>query len=196
MQLSDSERHKIKALLNESVQKSASVLSEMLANKIQLSIPHLYTFHLSPKVKILLQEEMKSGDLKAVVIKFHGEIEGKANFILTSASVENLVSYLTGANPDSKDYLEFLEGTLSEVGNIVLNSICGSVGNKIKAHINYTVPETLEGSFDDTLFYDFNDIRKVVLIGKTTFDISELSIEGMITIQFEEESLKKIIDAI
>jgi chemotaxis protein CheC len=89
-------------------------------------------------------------------------------------------------------------GTLSEVGNIVLNGVMGSIGNILKQHISYTIPTYIEDSIENLLTLDsnINPPPNTILLVRIRFMIQQLQIEGDIILLFEVGSFTALLAAI
>ncbi len=85
----------------------------------------------------------------SVSLAFSGPLHGRGSLELSSESARRLTSALTGACPDPLRQLdEEQEAVLTEIGNIVVNNIIGSIGNLIALDLAYSPPELTNATHD------------------------------------------------
>ncbi|MDD5435280.1 MAG: chemotaxis protein CheC [Nitrospira sp.] len=184
----------LKELINIGVGKAASVLSEMVRHHIRLQVPF---------IKILLPAELKSEmeelgryRVAAVRLGFKGPFSGSAALVFPPDSASKLVAVLTGEESGTHDLDSVRVGTLSEVGNIVINGVMGSISNVLKQSINYSLPNYLEDNIDNLLTLEKRDANATVLLARTRFTIEQLYVEGDIILIFEVGSFDSLLAAI
>jgi len=87
-------------------------------------------------------------------------------------------------------------GTLSEVGNIVLNSVMGGVSNSLKMDLTYSVPNYREDDFSALMQAHARSGATVILYIKARFSIKEFEIVGDIIIFLEVGSFDRLLEAV
>jgi chemotaxis protein CheC len=87
-------------------------------------------------------------------------------------------------------------GTLSEVGNIVINGVMGSIANVLKLQINYTLPTYTEDNIENLITPPSTAPDVTVVLAHTRFTIEHLQIEGDIILIFEVGSFSALMKAI
>ncbi len=184
----------LKELINIGVGRAAGVLSEMVHCHIRLQVPF---------IKILLPAELKNEmeelgkyRVAAVRLGFKGPFSGSAALVFPPDSASKLVAVLTGEESGSSDLDSVRVGTLSEVGNIVINGVMGSISNVLKQSINYSLPSYMEDSIDNLLMLDKPEPDVTVILARTRFTIEQLYIEGDIILIFEVGSFDSLLAAI
>ena len=183
---------KLRELMNMGVGRGANVLNTMLNSHITLQVPF---------VKLLAYDEfMKelgiigNARLASVSMLFRGAFSGNARLIFPSGSALKLVTACTGEAPDSEVDMDSIQaGTLSEIGNIVLNSVMGTISNLLKLSFDYSVPGYLEGGVDSLFNVAALDPASVILLARTRFLIEELNVEGDVVIFFELGSFNRFL---
>ncbi|MFC1975106.1 chemotaxis protein CheC [Chloroflexota bacterium] len=184
----------LKELINIGVGRAAGMLNDMLQSRVQLQVPYVKIF--SP---LTLQEEMGelgSEKLSTVRLSFKGPFSGIASLVFPPDSAGKLVDILTGEEPVTPDLDSIRIGTLTEVGNIILNGVMGSIGNVLEKHINYSVPTYMENNIESLLLTDGLDANTTILLAHTRFTIEQLQIEGDIILLFEVGSFDALLAAI
>jgi chemotaxis protein CheC len=98
----------------------------------------------SPKVKILPMKDIqnlpyfKSDKISALQIKFSGDLSGHSFLLMSEKESDSLYSFIFGKDSDSEIKRSDLIG---EMGNIILNSLIGTISNKFKIRISPKVPQ-------------------------------------------------------
>jgi chemotaxis protein CheC len=185
----------IKELINIGVGRAAGVLNEMTRFHVTLDVPFVKVFSISTLAKEI--EELGTRSLAAVRLCFRGPFSGSAVLVFPADSASNLVAVLTGEEPGTYDIDSVRAGTLTEVGNIVLNGVMGSLGNVLSQRIDYSLPSYIEDSFENLVSLDeFIASSQSVLLVRTRFTIQQLHIEGNIILFFELGSFDALLAAI
>lgn len=192
MHLTDDQIDALQELVNIGVGRAASVLNEMVETRIILQIPFIKV--LSPlNLKEELEGQFNDDYLSAVRLGFTGSFCGAAELVFPTDSASTLVAVLTGEEPGTPDLDALKIGTLSEVGNIVINGVMGSIGNVLKQHMDYQVPTYLEDTIENLLTSDSN---VAILLAQARFTIEQLQIIGDIILLFEVSSFDALLEAI
>jgi chemotaxis protein CheC len=195
VELTADEIDALKELINIGVGNAAGMLNEMLQFPIQLQIPDVEL--LSP---IELQSELKKRfgiDLLSVVqLGFNGSFSGSAQLLFPTESAVNLVSVLTGEDKASPDLDSLKISTLSEVGNMLINGVMGSIGNVLDQPLDYEVPYYSEEEIEELLSKEQSLEYGTVLLAPAHFSIEELQIHGDILLFFDAGSFKVLLEAI
>lgn len=184
-------------LMNIGVGRAAGMLNEMIDSPIELNVPVVKVL----KASELAGEIGQPADelLSFVRLVFQGAIRGTAALLFPTDSAANLVAALTG-DETSQDLDSVRAGTLSEVGNIVINGVMGSIGNVLAIPLTYELPTYVEA----TLAQLFRKTRKgaradpdpTVLVAHTRFTVQHLEIQGTILLIFEVLSFDALLAAI
>ncbi|MDX8396460.1 MAG: chemotaxis protein CheX [Mariprofundaceae bacterium] len=192
MILNDEQRDLITELVNVGVGRAASTLNSLIGHHIMLQVP---------QILVLNQQEMKQythdydDAIATVTMPFHGPFIGNAALIFPQQSASTLVAVLTDESPNSTELDAVRAGTLTEIGNILINAVIGSMGNMLDANIEYSLPDYMEGSMHDFLNLEANR-APAVLVAQTTFSINELEVKGDFMLFFDVASFDTFIEAI
>jgi len=181
----------LKELVGLGVGKGSEILSEMLESHIVLTVPSLIQTdldHLDTELNAFSSEEVSAVDLM-----FRGSLTGEAKLIFPSESAQILGNILVEAD-EEEDFDSTKAAALTEIGNIILNSVMGVVSNFFQFQFQYHVPvfhynffrggQRVEG--DGTL----------VLLANTNFQVETRNIEGEIALIFSLESLEVLVSLI
>ncbi len=184
----------LKELINIGVGRAASVLNTMLDSHIVLQVPFIKLLNPADFKKEI--EMLDKDQLAAVSLGFKGLFSGSAQLIFTTENASKLVTILAGEPDETEDMDSIRTGTLTEIGNIVLNGVMGSISNMLELHFNYSVPTYLEGTSEKLLNSNIADSDRTVLLARTRFLVEELDICGDIALFFEMSVFNKLLNAI
>ncbi|MCP4541247.1 MAG: chemotaxis protein CheC [Chloroflexi bacterium] len=184
----------LKKLVNIGVGKAAGVLNTMLQSHVRLQIPFLEilsSLELGKKVQNMGKEA-----LSVVKLAFQGSFAGTASLVFPTESAAKLVTVLTNDEMDSSDLDAIRIGTLTEVGNIVLNGVMGVVSNKPSRHIRFSVPAYVEDPIETLLSSSNPDLGEMAMWAQARFTIEQYQIDGDIILLFKVGSFDVLMDAI
>lgn len=184
----------LKELINIGVGRAASLLNEMVDSHIHLEIPFVKVLTAADAYKELATR-FHDDCLAAVRLGFTGSFYGTAGLIFPTESASTLVAVLTGEEPGSSDLDAVKIGTLSEIGNIVINGVMGSISNVLRQHMNYTIPVYLEDRIEN-LLASTNVSQSQILLAQARFKIEQLELIGDIILIFEVGTFDALIKVI
>ena len=194
MHLSPEQLDALQELLNIGVGRAAGSLNQMVEKPIRLHIPFIQLGtidELAPNV-----HQIQQSPLSSVQLPFQGTFSGSACLLFPTTSAAALVSALIGTeeDPDTMDSLQ--EATLTEIGNIVLNGVMGSLANILQNQITYSVPFYQETSLQTLLQPVPSDSSGLVLWAQTHFTIEEYAITGDIMLMLGITDMGLLINAL
>jgi len=193
MDLTQKQYDTLKEIINIGVGKSAATLNEMLQSHIDLSVPKIAVQSIDECTDLLLNtNSIDKSQLSAVKMNFHGSLNGCAELIFPQDSASHLVSSLIGEIPTNDEVVDLKAGTVSEVGNIILNGVMGSITNLINGHVEYTPLEYFEGDHKNILRIEITDKNIVIIFADTKFIVKDLNITGNIILMYSVDTFKKL----
>lgn len=183
----------LQEIINIGLGKAAAMLNKLLNNHIILEVPHVTIVPFSD-----IGNEfgmMHSTPISAVRLSFKGAVNGISSLVFPPDSASKLVDILMGEESFSDDLDAIKIGTLSEVGNIILNSVMASFANTLDTRLIYTIPAYVEGNISSVLQLDA-ERDALVLSAKTRFTVESQRIEGEVILLFEIGSFDVLSSAI
>ena len=193
MSVTAEELDALQELINIGVGRAASLLNEMVDSHIRLKIPVVRVLTANEAYQELTKR-FQDDTLAAVKLRFTGSFYGTASLIFPTDSASTLVAVLTGEEPGSADLDAVKIGTLSEIGNIVINGVMGSLSNVLKKHLNYTLPVYLEDTLENLLLSAYESDSKI-LLAQASFTIERFEIIGDIILIFLVGTFDALINA-
>jgi chemotaxis protein CheC len=185
----------IRELINIGVGHAAGMLNEMTGCTIQLHVPTIRVVTIDELSKA---EEIRAEDtLSTVALSFDGPLSGLSALAFPPESAAALVILLSGDQAETPELDALRIETLNEVGNIVINSVMGSIANILEQHLTYTLPRYQEIPIL-TLARSASPRypEECVILAETHFTLENREIEGRILLILEVGSLETLLDAI
>ncbi len=183
MKVNDKQIDLISELVNIGMGRSADILNQMLNSHITLGIPHF-------KVSTYEQIQNELGYFKdevfaSVSMSFKNDLNGNAKLVFPIPSASELVNIFVGKYTDETDLDALRIGALTEIGNIIINTIIGTISNYLEIDLAYSIPMYSEGNISDIL--DFKEIvdNNIVLFCHTDFNALNYNVSGNLILYFE-----------
>lgn len=168
--------------------RSSEILSEMLDTYIQLSIPSIKQIDMKD-----LNSELPyyfDREVSVIDLLFKGDVSGESKLIFPSESARLLGNILMDTKED-EDFESARIGVLTEVGNIVLNSIMGTISNYLKIRFDYQIP-VFQNKLTRESLETLKNSRDTILLADTRFIAEEHSIQGDIALIFSMQSMQDL----
>ena len=194
MELSFKQIKTIRALFNAGTNEAVSSLAEILRQPVELQIPQVKELFPDNITKSLPLRFFETQPI--VWLKFDGVFSGICALSMPRESLINLVKSLNDEHQDTEESDSLEELTMKEVGNIVVNSIMGTIGNHLKTKITYSVPcygiqsiSQLQNTLDE-------ENHSTILFSKTKFSAQTIKIKGHFILMISPETHPAFIDAL
>jgi chemotaxis protein CheC len=185
----------LQELINIGVGRAAGMLNEMLETHVILQVPIIKILSLQNIEQEL--GEISRNTLSAVRMGFRGSFSGNALLLFPHDSANNLVSVLTGEDSIEDDFDSLRMGTLTEIGNIIINCVMGSVSNVIGKQLSYSIPSYFEDTLLNMLQQNNEDTRSAtIILARTHFIVEKHCINGDLILFFEVGSFDALVDSI
>jgi chemotaxis protein CheC len=186
-------------ILNIQLGRSSSLLSEMVGQKIILSVP---------EVDLKNGSELSSSALKRVglfdaskfvmtSVAFGKEFQGNALIVFPQDKATVLVKACLGdeMTDESAGLSNIDADVIKEISNIILNSIVGEFGNLLDRKLEYTCFE-LSYSLDELDNHKIIPVDSLVLMLYTSFLLTKSRIKGVIFIALSSSSFDMLLDRV
>lgn len=187
-------------ILNVQLGSAANMLSEMVNQKIILSVPELELQKGSELEPAALLDNDMICENEAIIttVTFGGQFEGSAAVIFPQDKASSLVNACLGN--DNSEVVEFRlsnedADVIKEICNIILNALLGEFGNILDVKLEYASLDTgfsLEQIQDKHIIP--NDSEVMVLY--TSFFLTKSRVRGIILIALPSGSYQMLIDKI
>ena len=201
MNVSAEEIDALRELINIGVGRAAGALNDMVGAHVELRVP---------SVRLVSPTDIKEAttwvneqELATVRMGFSGEIQGTTELVFPADSASKLVVLLAGEEVGTPDLDSLRAGALTEVGNILLNAVMGSITNVLERHISYELPTYSEETPEDLVEAVRSQADAAVLLAQTHFlvgqshsSLEQEKIEGEVTLLFGMGSFEFLLKRI
>jgi chemotaxis protein CheC len=195
MELTPQHIDALQEVINIGVGWAAGIFNDMIDCHIQLQIPTINI--LSPQeASEEIELHLHSQKVSSVCLNFTGSLNGNAQLIFPVDSASKLLSVLTHEPEGSPDLDAVKIGTLTEVGNILINGVIGSISNLMEQHFDYSLPIYFEGKCEELLNSNGTKNKSTILLAQTSFVIEKLYVEGGFILIFNLGSFEQLIKAL
>ena len=194
MNLTDFQLDFLRENFNIGVGKGAKVLNTMLSSHIKLTVPEIRL--LSNKEDDVVSSYNAS--IATVDLSFTGTLNGACKLLFPSDSALKLVRSISD-QPEQEGEADFdamSEGVLKEIGNIVLNSVIGVLGNTLDVQLHYSVPVFKQYQLDDLNQSGLISDDNVGLLARIQFNIETMDVTGEILTIFKMTSFAQLLDLV
>jgi chemotaxis protein CheC len=182
----------ISEIVNIGMGRAASQLNLMVSSKVVLQVPRVTV--LDEKEIVNTMGNFGNQELFCVGMNLSGDLAGMAKLLFMPEGASKLVSLLTHQPLDSPDLDSLKIEVLNEVGNILINSVVGSLANICHVKLLYSIPNYKEGTLGEIVKAE-GEMGKVVAVD-TAFNIKEYLIEGKMLLLFHIDSIDTLVKSI
>lgn len=189
--LNEAQMDAIQEAINIGVGRAAAALNDLVDRPVTLVAPSVELLGLDELPRAL--DAIGSSPVSSVQMGFHGSLEGCAFLIFPQSSAARLVAGLTGDDQADDDLDALRSGTLTEVGNVLVNSVLGTIANLLEKPLRYSSPVYEEGSALSLVTTQAHTSEPLLLLVRTGFRIRGMEIEGNLLLLFELSSFEALI---
>lgn len=193
MVLNDKQLDYLKEMINIGIGRSANVLNQIVKNRVILKVPEIHIISVDEIKKRIGYSETDT--LSVVSMGFNGNLNGKVELIFPFSSAIKMVDLITGVEYPNNEMDHIRSGTLNEIGNIVLNSLIGTLGNLLHTRFKYSIPLYNE-YLGDGIKETYATGNKQIIFAETHFFVKEINIDGSFILYFELDSFEHFFELI
>ena len=190
-------------LLNIHIGQSANTLSEMINERVLLSIPEMEVIkdYNTNILDILYPGQLKLNEILISSITFGKRFHGKAFIVFPPINARSLINaclcvpksaqLITTSNYDESDL-----DILKEISNVILNALIGEFGNLLNIKMEYTAPDihsTLKSSIEEIISFSK---ETVILVLHSKFSLGGNEMAGSILVSLGTDSIALMIEKI
>jgi chemotaxis protein CheC len=181
-------------LINIGVGKGAEVLNTMVGSHISLEVP---TVEALPYEDLQKNLDIPEGEeVAAVHMEYSGKFSGEVQLFFPADAAVKLVKLILDDDFPEEEMDAIRRGTLTELGNVVINAVIGSISNIFQMHFKYTVPAYMQGSLVDLVHQLTHKDLNVILLAKTHFKIKVHQLSGNIVLFFSMDTFQNLLNVV
>lgn len=204
MLINDMQKDVLTELINVYIGHAANLLSEMVNQRIILSVPELELIDVTQMEQNAqhLPSIFSPGHIISSSIGFGQKLQGKAFLMFPAEQAKMLVNACLNEDTaivDNEDAFNFMDtdlDVLKEISNVILNAIIGEISNFLETKVDYSLP-------DITLIHIGESEGKILLkdstymlLLHTYFVLSETKVKGVILIALSMNSVTWLLEKI
>ena len=191
----------LKELFNISVGRAAGILSDIVQQKIHLTVPNVRILDVSSETYAIDEyiSMKKKGTLMVSTLSFKENYTGKASLIFSAEKMKKFISLCLQEEQQDSEEMDFNDvdfDIIKEIGNILLNCILGETGNLLNISFKYTLPEVRLFNLSEFKFDYQNTGNSHILFLYITFVIGDTEIEGAVIVDLSLNSLNDLLTKI
>jgi chemotaxis protein CheC len=180
----------IAPIASDGVHRGAQVLNSMLHADVQLQTPS--TLVVDPAYLADRLRNAYTNRIAWVNMQYRGDLDGAVELVFGLEDASRLAAVISADLSPGDDSDATRTAVVSEVGNVVINSVVGTMSNALDLHLRFTVPEYSEGRADDILARVGRITHPRVILVETEFHVARLDIHGHMILYFSMPTLTKI----
>jgi chemotaxis protein CheC len=192
MKVEEKHRDVLLEIINIGIGKGANVLNQIVKHHVTLEVPSLEIFDQASFAKFL--QKWEGEKYAAVEMEFSSSFSGSGLLIFPTEKATTLVHLFT-QEVKQKDDIEVLNiSALTEIGNIIINSVFSTLSEQFSIEFKYSLPEYRHGHIEDIIrFGGDQDRRNIILLCKTSFHVIDLDIQGNLILIFEIQTFNELL---
>lgn len=164
-------------IFNMGVGQAAHALSQIAGDAVLLTVPRVSVLTRSEVTEQMGGAGMAS--VSAVRQRFSGAINAEAVLMFPADRGLELVQMMVGGELPLEQLAEMEQEALSEVGNILLNSVMASVADALQIELDGALP-SVELSQVKTVLHPENDTGGQVLLIDIQFEVAAREVQGLL----------------
>lgn len=193
MTLDDLALDALTELFNLGVGQAASAFSQIAGDTVLLTVP---------RVRVMAPHELAQhlGDagqaaVSAVRQRYSGAINSEAVLMFPAERGLQLVQMMVGGELPLDQLAEMEQEALSEIGNILLNSVMASVADALQIQLDGSLP-TVELSLVDSVLRSQHEDGGAVLMVDIQFEVAAREVKGLLAFLLDvasQDALEQLI---
>lgn len=192
--ISDRSLSILQELINIGVGKGAQVLNTLLSHHVELDVPVVTETTPAGLMGALGLDPTQA--LSCVQMGYRGSLQGEVQLLFPSEAAAQMVSLIVGDGHAPEELDDIRQATLTEVGNIVINAVVGTLSNLFGFHLQYTLPSYRGGTLGVIEDQESLAAMEVILLAKTSFTIQDLWLTGNMVLFFSLPTFQNLENAL
>lgn len=180
-------------IFNLGVGQAAHAFSQIAGDTVLLTVP---------RIRMVTHAELTpdiggggGAAVSAVRQRYSGAIHSEAILMFPAEQSLQLVQMMVGGELPLDQLAEMEQEALSEIGNILLNSVMASVADALQIHLDGSLP-TVETSQMDSVIKPDSELKGTVLLIDIQFEVASREVKGLLAFLLDvasEEALEGLM---
>ncbi|CAN2039926.1 hypothetical protein GMMP15_140067 [Candidatus Magnetomoraceae bacterium gMMP-15] len=184
----------LKILIEQGINDAIDTLQSMSDLKMELNNLNIKMSSAQELTKNLVERlKSKTNRIRIVGIEFSGPVSGLASLALTYEDSSVIIKSLIN-DADNNEQVDISMDTFSEIANVLINRIVGSIGNFLKKSIIFSAPIYFATSKSSVMI---DKSKSIIFIAQTILKVNQdCKIESDISLAFQRDSFKTLVQAL
>lgn len=188
LELGDIERDALTEVFNIGVGQAASALSQMVNDRVMLSVPSIsFTSSASAARELTNDAGLR---ICGVSQRFHGTFDADAILMFPENKSLEIVRLMIGDEMPIEELTAMEQEALSEIGNIILNALIGTLANVFGSEFTSALPVFHFGTSSEILQSESKDASDLVMLLHIDFKLEMHQINGYVAFLLDVSSVQ------
>lgn len=193
-QLNDLELDALTEVFNIGVGQAAAAMSRMVKEEVTLSVPTI-SFMSRNAVAEALTEDVGQR-ICSVSQRFEGAFDTDAILMFPESKSLEIVRMMIGEEIPLDELTDLEQEALSEIGNIILNALMGTLANVFNSEFSSSLPVFHLGTSSEILPAGSESGGEVVMLLRIDFNLVQRQIQGYVAFLLDISSMRGLKDSI
>lgn len=193
-ELNEIERDALTEVFNIGVGQAAAAMSQMVNEEVSLSVPR-FVFTSRKAVAKTLTDDVGQR-ICGVSQRFQGTFDADAILMFPESKSLEIVRMMIGDDIPLEELTDMEQEALSEIGNIILNALIGSLANIFGCEFSCSLPVFHLGTSSEILQVDETSDNATVLLLHIDFNLEKRQINGYVAFLLDISSMQGLKDSI
>lgn len=192
LELSELEHSALTEIVNLSIGRAAGVLNKMIGQEVTLTVPRVTILEGTSVLKI---DDTRFGESTTLVQQyFEGPVSGIANLVFPGRNNLELVRLMLGSELPTEQLVELEPDAFQELGNVILNSFLGTLGDELDVSISSLFPVFKKNIPPETMLGNLNNTQCSIILIHVDFRVQKVDISGFLVLVLTVNSLNAFHD--
>ncbi len=193
IEVSDLQHDYVTEVINISIGKAASTMSELINDSIKMSVPRIELLPANEAIESFVSKEPRK--LSGVCQKFNGCLDGEAFLLFPEENSLSIIKMMLGNSVPVNSMAELEQEALCEIGNIIINSVLGSIADLFHERIDSELPLYISSEYNE-LIYNTNPEDNIIMMIQVEFILESQSIKGYVSMIVNINSFSEFLKAL
>jgi chemotaxis protein CheC len=188
IELDEIERDALTEVFNIGVGQAACAMSQMVNDQVMLSVPSIsFTSHATAARELTKDAGQR---ICGVSQRFHGTFDADAILMFPENKSLEIVRLMIGDEMPIEELTAMEQEALSEIGNIILNALIGTLADVFGSEFSSSLPEFHFGTSSEILQADSKDAGDLVMLLHIDFRLETHQINGYVAFLLDVSSVQ------
>lgn len=194
LELDDIERDALTEVFNIGVGQAASAMSQMVNDQVAMSVPSIgFTSRIAAASELTKDAGKR---ICGVSQRFHGTFDADAILMFPEDKSLEIVRLMIGDEMPIEELTAMEQEALSEIGNIILNALIGTLANVFGSEFSCSLPVFHFGTSGEILQAERKGANDLVMLLHIDLKLEKHQINGYVAFLLDVSSVQGLKDSI